>query len=150
MMTRTTLVLVLTLLVAACDLSEVPEQQTEGPNPTIPPPSKALVTTVNLARAIGWPEGATPKAADGLAVKAFASGLDHPRWLYVLPNGDVLVAETNTPQAGSGPGGIKGWIMAWAMRRGRRRRAEPQSHHAAARRRRRRRGRDQRACSSRA
>jgi glucose/arabinose dehydrogenase len=114
-MTRTTLVLLLTLLVAACDSSQVPEQQTEGPNPTIPPPNKALVPTVNLARAIGWPEGATPKPADGLAVKALATGLDHPRWLYVLPNGDVLVAESNTPKK-DGLGGIKGWLMGWAMK----------------------------------
>ena len=113
-MTRTILALLLTLLLAACDSSEVPEQQTEGPNPTLPPPSEALVPTVNLARATGWPEGAMPKPADGLAVKAFASGLDHPRWLYVLPNGDVLVAETNTPNK-DGPGGIKGRLMAWAM-----------------------------------
>ena len=55
-----------------------------------------------------------PKPAEGLAVAAFASGLDHPRWLYVLPNGDVLVAETNTPKQ-EAAGGIKAWIMAWAM-----------------------------------
>ena len=53
--------------------------------------------TVNIAPAKGWPIGATPTAAPGLAVNAYASGLDHPRWLYVLPNGDVLVAESNAP-----------------------------------------------------
>jgi glucose/arabinose dehydrogenase len=104
----------LTLLVAACDSAELPEEQTQGPNPKIPPPSEALVPTVNLARATGWPEGEMPKPADGLAVAAFAGGLDHPRWLYVLPNGDVLVAETNTPKQDTA-GGIKVWIMAWAM-----------------------------------
>ena len=58
-----------------------------------------------------------PKPADGLAVNAFATGLDHPRWLYVLPNGDVLVAESNTPKQEEGVGGIKGMIMTWMMQR---------------------------------
>ena len=68
-----------------------------GPNPTIPAPTKTLIPTVNVAKATGWPEGAKPKAANGLTVNAFANGLDHPRWVYVLPNGDVLVAESNAP-----------------------------------------------------
>ncbi len=90
-----------------------------------------------------------PKAADGLAVNAFATGLDHPRWLYVLPNGDVLVAETNTPkQEEAAVGGIKGMIMSWAAAARRRRRPEPEPHHPAAGRRRRRRGGDEVACSS--
>ena len=112
--TRAIAVLLPMLLIAACDSADVPEQQAQGPNPTLPAPSGALIPTVNLARATGWPEGEKPKPADGLAVKAFASGLDHPRWLYVLPNGDVLVAETNTP-AKDGPGGLKGKLMVWAM-----------------------------------
>ena len=78
-MTRTILALLLTLLLAACDSSEVPEQQTEGPNPTLPPPSEALVPTVNLARATGWPEGAMPKPADGLAVKALSQRSSNPK-----------------------------------------------------------------------
>ena len=68
-----------------------------GPNPELPPPTHALVPVVDIAPAIGWAPGAKPRAPDGLAVAAFARGLDHPRWLYVLPNGDVLVAETNAP-----------------------------------------------------
>ncbi|MDK1373609.1 MULTISPECIES: sorbosone dehydrogenase family protein [unclassified Sinorhizobium] len=68
-----------------------------GPDPKLPAPSRTLVPTVNIAEAKGWPNGAKPRAASGLAVKAFASGLDHPRWLHVLPNGDVLVAESNAP-----------------------------------------------------
>jgi glucose/arabinose dehydrogenase len=115
-MMRAATVLLLTLLVAACDSADVPEEQAQGPNPTIPAPSHALIPAINIARATGWLKGERPKPADGLAVKAFASGLDHPRWLYVLPNGDVLVAETNTPEE-DGPGGIKGWIMGWAMKR---------------------------------
>ena len=78
----------------------------------------------------------------GPAVHAFADGLDHPRWLYVLPNGDVLVAETNAPPRPDDGKGIKGWVMKLRDEAGRRRRAQRQPHHAAARRRRRRRGRD--------
>jgi glucose/arabinose dehydrogenase len=115
-MTRTAIILLLTLSVAACDSAELSEEQTQGPTPIIPPPSEGLVPTIHLARATGWPQGEMPKPADGLSVAAFASGLDHPRWLYVLPNGDVLVAETNTPkQEEPAFGGIKGLIFQWAM-----------------------------------
>jgi glucose/arabinose dehydrogenase len=68
-----------------------------GPNPSLPEPEKTLIPTLNVAPADPWPAGAAPTPAPGLAVKAYASGLMHPRWLYVLPNGDVLVAETNKP-----------------------------------------------------
>ena len=68
-----------------------------GPDPALPPPEETLIPTVNIAPATGWPAGATPTRGRGPAVNAFADGLDHPRWLYVLPNGDVLVAETNAP-----------------------------------------------------
>jgi glucose/arabinose dehydrogenase len=74
-----------------------------------------LIPTVKIAPAIGWPEGHTPVAAPGFAVAAFAKNLDHPRWLYVLPNGDVLVAETNGP--GEPTKGIKGRIMKMMMKR---------------------------------
>ncbi|PTT73191.1 sorbosone dehydrogenase, partial [Pseudomonas sp. HMWF010] len=66
-------------------------------NPALPAPTKTLLPTVKVAPVNRWAEGATPVAAAGLKVKAFAAGLDHPRWLLVLPNGDVLVAETNGP-----------------------------------------------------
>jgi len=68
-----------------------------GPDPVLTEPSKAVLPTVKVAPAIGWKAGETPTAAAGLRVQAFATGLVHPRWLYVLPNGDVLVAETNRP-----------------------------------------------------
>jgi glucose/arabinose dehydrogenase len=73
---------------------------------------------LNIAPAVGWPAQATPQAAAGLVVSAFAQGLDHPRWLLVLPGGDVLVAETNAPakEAGAG-GGIKAWIAGLVMGR---------------------------------
>ena len=82
-----------------------------GPSPTLPAPNKTLIPTVNIAPAIGWPQGAKPVAAPGTQVAAFAERLDHPRWLYVLPNGDVLVAETNAPPRPDDGKGIKGWVM---------------------------------------
>jgi glucose/arabinose dehydrogenase len=100
-------------VLAGCDAANLPEQETQGPNPTIPPPSEAL-PAINIAPAGAWQHGKMPTAAAGLAVNAFAAGLDHPRWLYVLSTGDVLVAETNTPKR-DGPRGLKGWLMVWAM-----------------------------------
>ncbi len=82
-----------------------------GPQPTLPPPQKSLIPTVKVAEAKGWHGDDTPTPAAGLAVKAFARGLDHPRWLYVLPNGDVLVAETNAPPRPDDAKGIKGWFF---------------------------------------
>lgn len=81
-----------------------------GPRPSLPPPKQSLIPTVNIAPAKAWPIGVTPAVADGLSVNAFASGLDHPRWLYVLPNGDVLVAETNAPPKPEA-GGLRAWVM---------------------------------------
>lgn len=86
-----------------------------GPSPKLPEPNKTLIPTVNIAPAIGWPEGAKPTAAAGTQVAAFAEGLDHPRWLYVLPNGDVLVAETNAPPKPDDSKGIRGWVMKKVM-----------------------------------
>jgi len=88
-----------------------------GPNPTLPPPSKSLIPTVNIAPAESWKGDAKPVAAQGFAVNAFASGLDHPRWIHVLPNGDVLVAETNAPAKPEDGKGIKGWVMKNVMRK---------------------------------
>jgi len=108
----------LTLHLAACgEVATLPEQAGVGPNPALPPPNPTLIPTVNIAPAIGWPPNAKPTPAKGLAVRAFASGLDHPRWLYVLPNGDVLVAETNAPPKPEDEKGIKGWVMKLVMGR---------------------------------
>lgn len=82
-----------------------------GPNPVLPEPRRSLLPTVSVVTAKGWIGGEKPVAAQGLTVVAFARGLDHPRWLYVLPNGDVLVAETNAPPRSSGYKGIKGWFF---------------------------------------
>lgn len=90
-----------------------------GPNPALDAPQKKLLPTVNIAPAIGWPEKAKPVAAAGVSVAAFAQGLDHPRWLYVLPNGDVLAAETNAPPKGKIDQtimqSIRGWVMGKVM-----------------------------------
>jgi glucose/arabinose dehydrogenase len=82
-----------------------------GPNPVLPPPERSLIPTVHVVTATGWPPGAAPRAAEGMAVNAFAQGLDNPRWLYVLPNGDVLVAETSAPPRPKYATGLKGWFM---------------------------------------
>ncbi|MEB6666669.1 sorbosone dehydrogenase family protein [Acinetobacter vivianii] len=88
-----------------------------GPQPVLPEPQSRLIPTVNIAPAKGWPKGKMPTTVDGLKVQAFASGLDHPRWLYVLPNGDVLVAETDAPPKPEDSKGIRGKIMKMVMNR---------------------------------
>jgi len=98
--------------VAGCASSaRLPVSEGTGPSPTLPAPDKSLIPLVHVVKAKGWPEGATPVAAEGAAVAAFARGLDHPRWLYVLPNGDVLVAETNAPERPKDNRGIKGFFF---------------------------------------
>jgi glucose/arabinose dehydrogenase len=92
--------------------ARLPVEAGMGPNPTLPEPRKSLIPVVKVARAVGWPAGTSPTAAAGTSVNAFAVGLDHPRWLYVLPNGDVLVAETASPPKPKEKG-----IRAWFMRR---------------------------------
>ncbi len=86
-----------------------------GPNPDLPKPVHYLIPTLKIAPALGWKDGALPVAAAGLTVAAFAQGLDHPRWIYVLPNGDVLVAETNGPGFEK-PKGIRDYIMGLVMK----------------------------------
>jgi glucose/arabinose dehydrogenase len=91
--------------------------QGTGTRPALPAPTDTLLPTVNIAPATGWPQGATPQAAAGLQVVAFASGLEHPRALLVLPNGDVLVAESNAPPKPEGSKGVKDYFMALMMTR---------------------------------
>lgn len=105
------------LLLAACgDKSTLPHGADVGPTPTLTAPNKTLIPTVNIAPAKGWPSGAVPVAAAGLNVKAFATALDHPRWIHVLPNGDVLVAESNAPERKE-QGGIRKWVQGKVMAR---------------------------------
>lgn len=97
--------------------SSLPPEAGFGPDPTLPPPQGALVPTVDIAPARGWGPGEVPTPGEGLSVVAFARDLDHPRWLHVLPNGDVLVAETNAPPRPADGGGFKGWAMKRVMAR---------------------------------
>ena len=110
--------LVLGLLVAGCaERATLPDTAGIGPKPALPPPKPTPIPKVNIAPAVGWRDGRSPTAADGLTVRAFATDLDHPRWLYVLPNGDVLVAETNAPPRPEDSKGIRAWFMKRAMKR---------------------------------
>ncbi len=88
-----------------------------GTRPVIASPAPGMIPTVDIAPAKGWAAGETPTAASGLSVQAFATGLDHPRWLYVLPNGDVLVAESNAPPGKRAISGVKGKVMASVMKK---------------------------------
>jgi glucose/arabinose dehydrogenase len=90
-----------------------PVEAVMGWRPDLARPDAQTFPTIKVADAVGWPQGAKPTPAAGLQVAAFATGLDHPRWLYRLPNGDVLVAESNAPRREGG--GITGWIMRWLM-----------------------------------
>ena len=97
--------------------STQPPAQTIGANPQLPKPNKQMIPTVHIAPAKGWPVGTQPVAAAGLSVAPLATGLDHPRWVYVLPNGDVLVAESNAPPKPKDGKGIKGAVMGFVMKR---------------------------------
>ncbi len=102
---------------SACgEQASLPVTTASGPQPILPAPHVALLPTIHIAPAQGWTQGSAPLAAAGLRVAAFARGLDHPRWLAVLPNGDVLVAETNAPARPGADPGIKGWVMKWVMK----------------------------------
>ncbi|HEY0819727.1 MAG TPA: sorbosone dehydrogenase family protein [Rhizobacter sp.] len=106
-----------TLMAACGDTAKLPVEAGTGPRPQLPEPTRTLIPTVNVAKADPWPAGTGPQAAPGMRVNAFATGLDHPRWLHVLPNGDVLVAESNAPPRPAGGQGIKGKVMKFMMKR---------------------------------
>jgi len=102
----------LVLLAACAHAARLPVSAGTCPSPELPPPASSLIPTVKIAEPEGWKAGEAPTAGPGLVVTAFARKLDHPRWLYVLPNGDVLVAETNAPADRSDDNrGIKGWFF---------------------------------------
>ncbi|MDO9359705.1 MAG: sorbosone dehydrogenase family protein [Polaromonas sp.] len=118
---RTTAAVLCALLaagLAACgDTSKIPEGADTGASPTLPEPVKSLIPTLKIAPAKGWPEGVMPQPPAGTTVTALASGLDHPRWVYVLPNGDVLVAESNKPPKPKQEFSIKGWVKGMVMKK---------------------------------
>jgi glucose/arabinose dehydrogenase len=117
-MTRTRNLLLLfaflgsTVAMGACtNASTFAEINGVGPTPQLPEPDTSLIPTINVVDAIGWTDGQQPASSPGTTVTSFARGLDHPRWLHVLPNGDVLVAETNAPPRPDDAKGIKGWFF---------------------------------------
>lgn len=96
------------------DSAQFDLDKTTGPKPLLADAAPQWFPTLGIAKPIGWADGAAPVAAQGLTVTRFADKLDHPRTLYVLPNGDVLTAETNGPPQ-RGPGGITGLVMGYLM-----------------------------------
>jgi glucose/arabinose dehydrogenase len=110
-------IVVLTLFLAGCNEQDtVSADQTYGPSPVLPSPQHSIIPTVDIATPKPWPDGTKPTATNGMAVNAFANGLDHPRTVYVLPNGDVLVAETNAPPKPDDGKGIRGFIYRQAQK----------------------------------
>lgn len=110
----------LTLLaITACgEVARLPISASFGPQPELPSPVSSLIPTTRVARAVDWPSGGTPTGRAGTTVRAFARGLQHPRFLYTLPNGDVLVVETNAPDRPDDGRGIKGWFFRYFQKRG--------------------------------
>jgi glucose/arabinose dehydrogenase len=110
--------ILMTAALAACgDLARLPVEAGTGPTPMLPAPTHAVIPTVNVATGTGWADGGKPVPMAGTTVTAFARGLDHPRWILVLPNGDVLVAETNAPPKPDDGKGVKAWFMKLFMRK---------------------------------
>ena len=97
------------------DVAKLPVEAVSGPKPKITDPREHTIQTIKIANVVGWQNGAKPTAATGLMVNEFAGSLDHPRWLYELPNGDVLVAETNSPPRPTG--GITDIVMGFLMKK---------------------------------
>ena len=110
--------LIVAIGVAACGPSaHLPLESGIGPSPALPQQETSFIPTVKVAKAVGWNNGAQPTAGEGLRVGALATKLDHPRWLYVLPNNDVLVAETNAPVRPEDGKGIKAWFVKRFMKK---------------------------------
>jgi glucose/arabinose dehydrogenase len=103
--------LTLAALAGCASATRLSVEEGMGPQPALPPPQRSMLPTINVVTARGWAEGQAPVPAPGTTVTAFARGLDHPRWLHVLPNGDVLVAEANAPPRPKDNTGIKGWFF---------------------------------------
>jgi glucose/arabinose dehydrogenase len=109
--------LAIALLGACSEATLLPAAADTGPRPQIAAPVASLLPTVNIAPAVGWADGEQPVPGAGLRVTALAAALSHPRWVTVLPNGDVLVAESNAPPRPAEGQGIKGWVMKLVMGR---------------------------------
>lgn len=97
--------------------ADLPVSSGMGADPNLPDAESSIIPTVKVAEAVRWADGQKPVAAQGLQVQAYATGLDHPRWLHVLPNGDVLVAEANAPERPDQGKGIRGYFQGEAMKK---------------------------------
>jgi glucose/arabinose dehydrogenase len=86
----------------------------EGTNPRLVDPEPETIPSVAFAKTVGWAPGQAPIPAPGLAVNRWAEGLDHPRTMITLPNGDVLVAETDGPAVATS-GGVTGFFQRKAI-----------------------------------
>jgi glucose/arabinose dehydrogenase len=88
------------ILVGGCNEEATydPSKQA-GAEPPLPGAHNFLAPPIQVPKYVGWQPGKKPKVADGLQIEAIASGLEHPRQVYALPNGDILVAESNSPDA---------------------------------------------------
>ena len=95
------------------DVAQLPLDAVTGPTPQITAGREQIFPTIAVADVDRWKTGEAPVVASGLVVERFAEGLDHPRNLYTLPNGDILVAETNSPPRKMG--GVEGFVMKWLM-----------------------------------
>ncbi|WP_397589495.1 PQQ-dependent sugar dehydrogenase [Sphingorhabdus sp.] len=95
------------------DVAQLPLDAVTGPTPQITAGREQIFPTIAVADVDRWKTGEAPVVAPGLVVERFAEGLDHPRNLYMLPNGDILVAETNSPPRKMG--GVEGFVMKWLM-----------------------------------
>lgn len=114
---RLALLITATAALSACgESSKLPFQAGVGPGPQLPEPTTSLIPTLKVSKAVGWPEHAQPKAPEGFTVTALAADLEHPRWVYTLPNGDVLVAESNHPPMPEGATDGGTGLLAWARR----------------------------------
>ncbi|TXH35946.1 MAG: sorbosone dehydrogenase family protein [Rhodospirillaceae bacterium] len=112
------MLLMVAFLFSACDhTAELSNDRTVGANPTLPEPTTSWIPTLNIAPAVGWKDGGQPMPAADLGVAPFSAGLDHPRWIYVLPNGDVLVAESAAPPQPENNTGIKGWVADMVLKK---------------------------------
>jgi glucose/arabinose dehydrogenase len=85
------------LILAACDDKVASPSQQYGAHPVLPAAHQYIMPPMRVPTAIGWTAGETPAVATGLKVQAFATGFEHPRTVYTLPNGDILVVESNGP-----------------------------------------------------
>ncbi|NWE17561.1 PQQ-dependent sugar dehydrogenase, partial [Pseudomonas yamanorum] len=114
---RLALLITTTAVLSACgESSKLPFQAGVGPSPQLPEPTTSLIPTLKVSKAVGWPGNAQPTAPEGFTVTALAENLDHPRWVYTLPNGDVLVAESNHPPMHEGATDGGTGLLAWARR----------------------------------